>query len=570
MARLLDLTAARTVSRWPRRWLAYHPGREDRRRVLDDPTLITSTGFVDGFTAAFLVALALPLLVASVSPAAAQLGDSNAAYVVAAVVLGPLLAGSVGLAAWRQAYFGGEGPAWLLAAGVGVGIVLGKAASLQQTAAGLTGLRHPVWLLVIGLAVAGATLLSSALGQLWADASRRFRSARPSWVVGLVVNAVLFTAVLWASELFVFSADNGGWVFARAGLVYNLANRSVAAATLVLVGATVTGLLLSAGRSRARTLAAAGVLTGLVAAGGVVVFRLIEGAPGSDDETIARVLSTEWLAGLVGATSVLVLAMLRPRWGAVGGLLVGVVACPVVAAALIGVNVVGGGRFHLDQVSSFLEPAVGLTLLLGVAALPLAALTTRLSLPRAPALATLGALTIAVLAVTAATLPDRAVLVDAHPVTEPWEGARPPQPADIERPEDAELREVRLYVGDVAAGIEREDHRIETVLGELLGDEQATTAERRQRLRVDVSGPLQDLLAEAESFDASAADLDSVHAEAVAALRAAVERVGVIDEVLRTSEQASIDRAVALRDEEGRHWDRWYAGLERLVDRLTS
>ncbi len=596
MTRVLDLTADRpaTWRSW-RSWslLANHPRPQERRDILDDPAKAAGTGFVDGFTAAFLVGLALPLVVAAVSPVAAQLGDSNASYVVAAALLGPLLAGSVGLGAWRMALFerlaGTTVPAWRLAAGVGVGLVLGKAASLQQTAAGLTGLRSPAWLLVIGLAGAGATLLSSGLGHLWADAAPRVRGVRVSWWVALLVNALLFTTLLWAAELFVFAADNGGWVFARAGLVLTLSTWQVALVVLGLAGFALVALVLGRGASATAPawlmedgepaawpqvarpspglVVTSGLAAGLVAVGAIVAFRLAQGEAVTADEIYGRVLTFEWLSGLVAATCVLVIAVAYPGWGAGGGWLAGMVATSVVTAGFLTLNRVADGRFNTDMIRAFAVPALGLALFLGVVALPLAGSAARLPDRRPTRVALVALLCTVVVAVGAAELPARAHLVGTHPATDLLEGATPRQPAD---PEEAGRREVLTYAQDVAPGLYQQAQRLRKTLNRILGDDGLSAAVRAERIDVEVLGPLRDLLDDALAYDAVSAELDGVHQEAVAALRTAVEQAGVIIEYLRTGEQQLVDHALELRDEEDEHWGRWVEQLGRLVDDATA
>ena len=600
LTRILDVSLERRPGARRPAWLANHPSPSERRRVLDHPGSVTGTGLVDGFTAAFLVALSLPLLVAAVSPAAAQLGDSNASYLVAAAVLGPLLAGSVGLGAWRMALYGRladtRGSELTLAVGVGVGLVLGKAASLQQTAAGLSGLHSPAWLLVIGLAGAGATLLSSALGHAWADAAPRLPGVRTAWLVALLSNALLFTTLLWAAELFVFAADNGGWVFARAGLVLTLATWPV---SLLVLGAAALGMLTlvavrrpamgvaptwlledgaAAGwprppRPSPSVVVAAGVAAGLAAVGVILAFRLAQGAAATDDEIYARVVTFEWMAGSVCATCVVVLAALYPRWGAAGGLVAGVIAAGLVTAGFLTINKIADDRFHIETVTLFLVPALSLALFLSLVALPVGSLVARVSRARLSDAAAVGVVFVIAFAVSAAVLPARGLLVDDHPVTDSLAGATPRQPdaaSDAESAQEAELQELTAYVNDVAPAIEAADKRIRKVLARILADEELQPPARIEQLEAQVLAPLRELRDEVGEREFASDALADAHHESVEAVRLELEQGDVLVEYSRHEDPALIDRAVELREGANTHWSQWYDKLNGLIAAVTG
>jgi len=593
MSQVLGSTAVRRPGLRHLGLVANHPTSEARLRVLEDPALAARAGFLDGFTAAFLAALSLPLLIAATSPAAAQLGDSNASYVVAAVVLGPLLAGSVGLGAWRDALVsrvtGGRASGLALAAGVGAGLVLGKAASLQQSATELTGLQHPAWLAVLGLVGAGGTLLSSALGQLWADVTPRLHSARVSWVVALLANAALFTGLLWASELFVFAVDTGGWVFGRAGLALTLSTRPLVLIVLALAGLTAVALvtgrrtagvvpswLVEDGGSFAwprvprlsfRTLVAVGVVAGLVGVGSIVVFRLTQGAAASDGALYGRVVAFEWLAGASAAICVVGVAVLRPGWGAAAGLLAGVVAVIVVTTGFLTSRAILDGRFHPSQIELFVTPSLCLALFLGTASLPLGSGLARLVRRELGGAAVVGVLGVAALAIAAGVLQGRAFLVGAYPDSDPLAGATVHQRA----PSRIEVRdELAQYVQQEGAALEAKHHALEETMAKILNDNLLSPAVKATRLRAEVLGPLRDLSDEAQGFDAGSDQLDNAHAEAEAALRTCVEKVEVAVEAIRLEDRTLLDRAAALRDQEDDHWTRWYDQLDQLRVEVTS
>jgi hypothetical protein len=593
MARVLGSTAGRRPGPQWVGLLANHPTPAERGLVLDEPGRVARTRFVDGLTAGFLAGLSLPLLVAAAYPLAAQLGDSNASYVAGAAVVGPLLAGSIGLATWREALVdrlvGHSRTPYALAGGVGAGLMLGKAGSLQQSVAGLTGLQHPVWLLAIGAAGAGATLLSSALGEVWADLSPRLPSARAAWLVALVVNAALFTGLLWASELFVFSADTGGWGLARQGLVWTLSTWPLAVLVLGIAAFTTVALVLgrrridaapswlvegeaAAGWPEAARLAPAtpvlaGVAAGLVGVGAVVAFRLLEGTGSTDEEIIARILTSEWLAGAVAAGCVLAVAVLRHGWGSAAGMVSGAVAAVVVTVGVVVDNVVAGGSFHADQVWSFLVPSWCLGLFLGTALLPAAALLSSMAERHTSGGFVVGVVCAAALTASLTVLPARTLLVGAHPLDAPVEGAAE-TPTDLTRA--AARRVLTNYLQDVAPGIAKRSDQANTTLTKILGDQDLDAAVQADRLHTEVLPPMRELLGDIEDFESGLEALDEAHQEVVEAVRTGMEKVRVIVDYLRHGDQSLVDRATQLRDEENGHWTAWYDKLDQLTDQYAG
>ena len=530
----------------------------------------------------------MPLLIAAGSPIAAQLGDSNVAYAVAAAVLGPLLAGSVGLGVWRAALVrrvsGRANPVGALAAGVGLGLVVGEATSLQQWAFGWSDLRNPAWYLVIGSAGAGAVLLSSALGELWADLAPRIPGIKGSWVVAVVVNTAVFSVVLWAAGLFVLAADNGGWVFARTDLLFNLTGWPVAAVVLGIAVLSLASLLAGRGtpgtvprwlveddqqvdwvrprRLSPSVLLACGLAAGLLAVGVIVAVRLVEGAAASDDQTLAWVLSSEWLAGCVAAACVVALAVLFPDWGAAGGLIAGVVATAVVTAGFLTLRAVADDSFHAETITLFVLPALGLALYLAVVALPVGALVSRLVRGERSVAVAVAVVCASAVAVAGAAVPARDLLVDQRPVSDPVGGAVASQPVD---PVDDSRRELAQYVQDVVPEINTGATKIAAAMQQIVGGE-ATEADRVLRLQNEVVSPLQQLITRYRDFDAVSDGLDEAHAEAVAALRNMMEEARVIIAYVRDQQPELVDRLVELRAEEDGHWTEWLAALERLFE----
>jgi len=88
---------------WYRRLLANHPSPARRLAVLERPELAAGVTLLDGFTAAFLATLTVPLVVQVLTALLRGSGRSDLADVVAALIAGPLLGGAVGLGLWRAA-----------------------------------------------------------------------------------------------------------------------------------------------------------------------------------------------------------------------------------------------------------------------------------------------------------------------------------------------------------------------------------------------------------------------------------------------------------------------------------
>ena len=146
--------------------LHWHPTPDRRRAVLADPARAGVMTWIDGLTLGFLVALALPLVVASAAAAFQGLAVPGLAALVAALVLGPLFGATVGIGLWRHALVArtcdrppGTRP---VALGVLAGALLGQITSL----AGI-GLGAPSLVLLVPVALAGTTVLLGGLGELW-------------------------------------------------------------------------------------------------------------------------------------------------------------------------------------------------------------------------------------------------------------------------------------------------------------------------------------------------------------------------------------------------------------------
>lgn len=242
------LASARDASRpGRRRMLANHPPTTSRIAVLGRPAGAARVGFVDGLTAAFLVGLLPPLIDNAVIPLLTGTTEVGLTNVVSALLIGPLAGGTLGLALWRAALLSrlsGEpvqlGP---VVAGVFVGYVAGSAASLAQYGSGLSGIFvDPLFGIITAAAVAGATVTTAGLGELWAGAAGRIRSARASWSAAILLPGALFAVVAWVALTTAKVARDAGWDLVRQVLPEYFSRGTVVATAVLLAAAAAWAL----------------------------------------------------------------------------------------------------------------------------------------------------------------------------------------------------------------------------------------------------------------------------------------------------------------------------------------
>jgi hypothetical protein len=186
---------------------ANHPDPGNRLKALDDPATATDVTAVDGFVAAFLAAMAAPILVEFFSNLLATNSQNiDSAQLLAAAVTGAFLGLAVGAGLVRNALASAvHGSRRRLAAlpaavGLAVGIVIGQVVSLDQTANGtIGGVSNPVVLLVSALTGAGATAMTMGFGRLWSRSSWLFRRAAWSAALAGTWSGLLFATMVWIS-----------------------------------------------------------------------------------------------------------------------------------------------------------------------------------------------------------------------------------------------------------------------------------------------------------------------------------------------------------------------------------
>ena len=377
---------------WHRRLLANHPPPARRLAVLRRPELAAGATFLDGLTAGFLAALAVPLLVRASIPFLMASNDTDLALAAAALLAGPLLGGSVGLGLWRAVLVGrvtgGPVRPAPVALGVAAGLVLGEVSSLASTGTeSLGGVTHPPVLVVDALVGLGATALVAGLAELWADAAPAARTARGSWLLALALSSVVFAFALWVGGTLELALDQGGWLVARSWLVTVLGTGPAMAAVTVLAGSAAGALLAArpgaptpawllergerrpwpaAGRGGLAEAAVPAAVVGLVAAAAMVALRVAAGPALTDAAKEERFYTFVWVAAAGAAAVTLALALRRPGRGLGVAALAGPLACLVAVAGFVAMNTVLGGRLSAGFVVLVARPPLALGLVLVV------------------------------------------------------------------------------------------------------------------------------------------------------------------------------------------------------------
>jgi hypothetical protein len=583
-----------------RRVLAKHPTNEDRISVLLEPVRVTGTGFADGLAGAFLAALALPLLVSTISPVFALAGRSDLAYAVAATLLGPLLAGAVGMGVWRAALYarsrGGSASPLGVSLGVGVGVLLGQAVSLQQAGLGsLTGSSRPAWLLVSGLLAAGAVAVTSGLAHLWADLSPRLGSARAAWLPSLVLSSGVFASMLWSSTLFQTAVDVGGWPLARATMPGLLSPWLMV--VLVAVLALASGLALAARPRGARAVpgwlteeappsswlrpdepapgvvavTVAALVAGLAGVAVVVGYRMVAGPSPSDTVTYERFLAYQWVGALAAAATLVAAVVAWPRRGPGAALVAGPLAAMVVLAGYLVLNVAIGGSVDGRLVAEFARPVVTLgfyaTLL---AALPVVVVAEAVRRARGRAgvpawVATATAVPVVVLSGTA-VLSARSDLVSLE-IPESAFG-------DLVGSEDDATEALRTefvaYVSTVVPQVTQGAVAVAAQAQHVLSDTTADPQQRADAMQEQVVDPLERLTVEMEEHATGAQEVAALHHEVVQALRLDVRRYALVVDNGGVVDQAVVEEWERLLTEASQHWARWRELRQQLASRLLA
>ncbi len=404
--------------------LAWHPSAARRRQVLADPSRAAAIGALDGLAIGFLVAVALPLVQGIVSAAFLTTAVAGLPEFVAAPTVGALAGAAIGLGLWRDA-LAARGAARrsgtrATAAGVLVGALLGQLPGLAGV-----GLGAPQVLILLPVMLCGAAVLTGGLGELWAEGAG---GARAPWEVGLpaaLCGAAATTVAAWAAPqagLLLLErgwADAAAWLTTAGGLVLPIIvtiGLATAAAWALRPGASGAPPRWwggpSCGLPRPGGLLITGVVAGVVAAAVPVLFRLAAGAPATDADAVARFDATIFGCGLLAATVVVILGMLR------GGAGVGASLAAAPVAAMLGgvgllVTVAMTGGDPAAVVLPLLGGVLGCGSLLMLAAAPLVLLVP--ARPSGPILAVGAAAVVLGVAAVGGVLVARATVVPGLP-----------------------------------------------------------------------------------------------------------------------------------------------------------
>lgn len=329
--------------------LRLHPSRDERVKVVLEPSRATRLGFADGFGIALLASLAMTSVTALLSDERAL---ARWVLVGGPITVGVLFGVTMGLGLVRDALarrVEGRGGTELgpLLAGVLAGYALGQTASLAQVgSSSLTGFSP--WWLALGAPIAAlaATMITAAAADLLVDAT--FRLSRAGAVaVCLTLPAIVFASAMWVVQTITSYADLGGWSLTREALVTVLGTRVYAWTTVVIV--TLVLALVVVGRGQrlyphpVRTPRLAAILGVAAAAGAgagatIVTFRATHGASLDAAESVQRFDAYTWVFALAGAAAVAALAVRYGRSGLAAGLAAGPIATALAECIFLGNN----------------------------------------------------------------------------------------------------------------------------------------------------------------------------------------------------------------------------------------
>jgi len=394
--------------------IANHPDPASRLKALDDPASATVVTAVDGFVAAFLAALAAPILVeffGDLFPTYAQ--NIELAQLLAAIVAAGAVGLAVGLGLARNALASAVPgsrqrlTALPAAAGLAAGIVVGQVVSLNQTANGTVGgVSHPVVLLLSALAGFGATAMALGFGGLWSRSSWLFRRAAWSAGVAAAWSVLLFATVVWISlrletQLDVASQVGGSSGVAVARLVavvllpswpltWTLAGLALCSLAAVFLATRRRDLAawavepphasrpVAAATASAWALLACGLAAGAAGAATILLVRFTAGpAPLTEGAQFARAELYWWISTAAALGVSLVLAVFSGRWGGVLALPASVIAATASAMCVPILGLALGSPVGLPQVALALLAPMTLGPLAAVAVAPLSLLIAR-------------------------------------------------------------------------------------------------------------------------------------------------------------------------------------------------
>jgi Zn-dependent protease with chaperone function len=570
------LGKARTTShRRTPHLLAHHPTPLDRERVLWEPARTASVTFLDGLTASFFAAIALPLLTRTLVVWLTGTQRLNDGYAVAAAVVGPLLGGAVGLGLWRAAHVQRLWTCPLRvaapAAGVGLGFFLGQLISLAGAGVGGWGGFNSPWPLVVGaVAMGGTTVLSAGLGQLWADASPRLRRPQTSWLVALLVNAVLIGLVMYLLLQLQLAVDSGGGlvrfvlvtgldtaptaavvalfgVFALVAMLF--APRRAAPPAWLLENSTTTTAAWPVPSSRVRALAV-GVLGGGIATGSIIFYRTVVGAAKGLALAEQRYYTYVWVIAVTAVIAAAVAILLDPVRAAGAGAAAAAVGVVIAVAGWVGYNTALGGSLNVTFVLGVLRGPTVLTLLLF---LPVSLLLSLRSLGAIATRTRSLILSFGVAGVVCAV--GAGVTLNARSVLWPISG--PATVRDTTTTASAAAVERGVYVDIVAPAIQRMHVPILQTVEAVVTDSTLTPAQRATAFRDQVIPATEAMERKVQAFEPQDPGVALLHRLLEAAVQTERNEYAAVADAYGKNDTGRYQQAIAYRDQQVSDWLQW-------------
>lgn len=559
-----------------RRWAANHPDAATRLDVVVNPGRAAVVTTADGFTVSFLAALVLPFLGNLIISAFLGSPVVALARVVVAALLAPFLGATLGLGLWRQAVVGHLTgvPARVapVALGVFVGCVAGEMASFAGIALeGLERFGQPLLVSLVALAFAGATVVVAGLGELWAQASGRFRGASGNWVPAVVFSTLLFGVALWAGDQLRAVLSAGGWGFASAVVQSWMANPVLC--LLAVLFAAVTGWAQWAARRgtttpswlaaprpwlptgpRTRHVIGVGVVAGLAGVAVLAGFRYLTAPPAGFAEQEQWLHAYVWLAGAVAATAALLVGLLFGARGRGTALLAGPVAAVIVGAGVLVINTARGGALTFTFAMSFLPDMLAAGFLLSVATAWLG-----LVAPVAPRRSPSWLVLITVSAFIAAGVAT-GVIAGRDALMPSGDGAVPVVDDQAWVVEEA----VHDYKTRRAPEILLRRHKIDTMMRGIESDRSLDRAARADRMRSAVIEPMRELQRDAESYKPPNDEVRDVHRRCLAGLRFRIAGYEGFALAWEKNDESLIQPALDTLVTSVAEWDAWAKGVLAL------
>jgi Zn-dependent protease with chaperone function len=572
-----------------RRLVARHPTPDQRILVLQDPERAAGVTFLDGFSSAFLAGLLFPLVSTVVNVLFTSSGRTDLGDLVAALVAGPLLAGSVGLGLWRAAVAGRiagisrqVGP---VALGVAAGLLLGQLASLAGTGSGTTGgLAHPALLAVPAVLGVAATVLSAGLAQLGTDAVPRLR--RRVAVVGIVVvDGLVFASALWLGSTLQFVLDSSGLALARAWLVTLLPSSSLVIGTVAVLALSAGWALWArtlrataptwvtqggnqpawpSGGIRARQWVPVALACGIAAEGSLVAFRYIAGPAATLDIQAQRYYLYIWVAAAAGGVCTLALCWLDRARGAGVACLAAPLATLTAVAGFLVVNTALGGNLSAHFVVTVAQAPLALGLLFGLTAalaglIPQAARSPgRMAPARVRPVRPLTALVVpAVCAAAVSTL----LIAGRGAVVGPPASLALGNSEGTSLVSPAQLDGLR-YLNTTAPAIEAAYAPVRRSV--TAAARESSDARAAAIIRTEVLPQLRRVLQYAESIHPGTAQLAAIHRACLAAFRDAIAEYSLFVQALEDNGGSALTRAKVEQRAANAEWLQWQTGLLSL------